>query len=81
MQNDKPNKKLWLRLALLGASLSILTILILTACDLMGIGPNLGLYPLFEEVTYEETDTYRVYRGDDIGFRVVVSPFVTDSER
>jgi len=44
MQNNKPNKKkLWPRLALLGASLSILTILILTACDLMGFGPNLGL--------------------------------------
>ena len=42
MQNDKPNKKLWPRLALLGASLSILTILILTAGDLMGLGPNLG---------------------------------------
>ena len=43
MQNDTPRTVFWPRLALLGASLSVLTILVLTACDRMGIGPNLGL--------------------------------------
>jgi len=36
-------RKLWLRLAALVASLSILFILLFFACDLIGIGPNLGL--------------------------------------
>ena len=39
----KTKRKLWPRVATLVASLSILAVLFFVACDLIGIGPNLGL--------------------------------------